>query len=90
MARLLGTNTAYLSRALNEGLGLSFNDAINRRRVAEVERQLADPTADGDLLEIAFAAGFSSKTSFNRVFKAQTGKTPTQFRARSIPSSAKT
>ncbi|MEO6075674.1 MAG: AraC family transcriptional regulator, partial [Dokdonella sp.] len=33
LARLLGTNTAYLSRALNEGLGLSFNDAINRMRV---------------------------------------------------------
>lgn len=84
LARLLGTNTGYLSRALNDGLGLSFNDAINRLRVAEVERQLADPTADGDLLAIAFAAGFSSKTSFNRVFKAQSGMTPTQFRARAM------
>ncbi len=90
LARLLGTNTAYLSRGLNEGLGLSFNDAINRLRVAEVERQLANPIADGDLLEIAFAAGFSSKTSFNRVFKSQAGLTPTQFRARSMASRAKT
>lgn len=84
LARLLGTNTAYLSRALNEGLGLSFNDAINRLRVAEVEYQLADPTVDGDVLAIALTAGFSSKTSFNRVFKAQTGLTPTQFRAKSM------
>ncbi|MFZ2234761.1 MAG: helix-turn-helix domain-containing protein [Dokdonella sp.] len=84
LARLLGTNTAYLSRALNEGLGLSFNAAINRLRVADVEHQLTDPNADGDVLGIAFAAGFSSKTSFNRVFKAQTGLTPTQFRAKSM------
>lgn len=81
LARQLGTNTAYLSRAFNEGLGLSFNDAINRLRVAEVQRQLAASNTGGDLLAIAFAAGFSSKTSFNRVFKAQTGFTPSQFRA---------
>lgn len=80
LARHLGTNTAYLSRALNEGLGLSFNDAINRLRVDEVCRQLATDS-DGDLLDIAFAAGFSAKTSFNRSFKARTGQTPSQFRA---------
>jgi AraC-like DNA-binding protein len=80
LARLLGTNTAYLSRALNEGLGMSFNEAINRLRVAEVCRRLRQGAAAGDLLDIAFAAGFSSKTSFNRTFKAQTGKTPSQFR----------
>lgn len=84
LARQLGTNTAYLSRAFNEGLGLSFNDAINRLRVAEVERQLADPAVGDDLLAIAFVAGFSSKTSFNRVFKARTGMTPSQYRARSM------
>jgi AraC-like DNA-binding protein len=81
LARHLGTNTAYLSRALNEGLGLSFNEAVNRLRVAEVCRRLAQSPAAGELLDIAFAAGFSSKTSFNRSFKAQTGKTPSQFRA---------
>ncbi len=80
LARHLGTNTAYLSRALNEGLGLSFNDAINRLRVDEVCRHL-ETGADGDLLDIAFSAGFSAKTSFNRSFKARTGQTPSQFRA---------
>ncbi len=80
LARHLGTNTAYLSRALNEGLGLSFNEAINRLRVDEVGRRLTTDAANGELLDIAFAAGFSSKTSFNRSFKARTGKTPSQFR----------
>jgi AraC-like DNA-binding protein len=80
LARHLGTNTAYLSRALNEGLGMSFNSAINRLRVVDVCRRLSSDGADDDLLTVAFAAGFSSKTSFNRTFKAQTGKTPSQFR----------
>jgi len=80
LARHLGTNTTYLSRALNEGLGLSFNTAINRLRVAEVCRRLSRPDDTGDLLDVAFAAGFNSKTSFNRVFKAMTGSTPSQYR----------
>ncbi len=80
LSRHLGTNTAYLSRALNEGLGLSLNAAINRLRVVEVCRQLASGEAGDDLLAVAFAAGFSSKTSFNRTFKAQIGKTPSHYR----------
>ncbi len=84
LARHLGTNTAYLSRALNEGLDLSFNEAINRLRVAEVCRQLTHDAGGGDLLDIAFAAGFSSKTSFNRSFKNQIGQTPSQFRASAV------
>ena len=79
LARHLGTNTAYLSRALNEGLGLNFSEAIGRLRVAEVQRRLAEGDP-GDLLQCAFGAGFSSKTSFNRVFKTQTGLTPSQYR----------
>lgn len=80
LARHLGTNTAYLSRALNEGLSLSFNDAINRLRVDEVCRRLQEDSP-GDLLQIAHEAGFSAKTSFNRWFKSRTGKTPSQYRA---------
>lgn len=79
LAQLLGTNTAYLSRALNEGLGLSFNDAINRLRVAEVCARLREGS-EQPLLELAFAAGFNSKTSFNRCFKAHIGVTPSRFR----------
>ena len=84
LARLLGTNTAYLSRALNEGLGMNFNEAINGLRVAEVCRRLREPAGGGDLLEIALAAGFSAKTSFNRAFKASTGHTPSRYRAMAV------
>ena len=85
LSRLLATNTAYLSRALNEGLGLTFNELINGLRVEELKRQLADPAESRDLLDLGLAAGFSSKSSFNRVFKAFTGKTPSQFREEARP-----
>lgn len=82
LARQLGTNTAYLSRAFNSGLGMNFSEVIASLRIADVQRAIADDTTR-DLLEIALAAGFSSKSSFNRVFKSQTGETPSQFRVRS-------
>lgn len=81
LARHLGTNTNYLSRAFNDGLGLSFNAAVNQLRVDAVADALRRGEGDGDLLALGLAAGFNSKTSFNRVFKASTGLTPSQYRA---------
>jgi AraC-like DNA-binding protein len=80
LARRLHTSPRTLSRALNEGLGQTFNEFINRMRVEAVARELRDPARRRDLLQAAFDAGFSSKASFNRAFKAYTGLTPSAFR----------
>lgn len=77
LARRLGTNTHYLSRALNEGLGTSFSQFVNRLRVEEARRRLL---GDGDVLSIALDVGFGSKASFNRAFRAETGTTPSAWR----------
>jgi AraC-like DNA-binding protein len=80
VAQRLGTNETYVSRAFNVGLGQNFNAAINSLRVEAVQSaMLADPAAA--LLELALACGFSSKASFNRVFREQTGMTPSAWRA---------
>jgi AraC-like DNA-binding protein len=84
LARELGTNTAYLSRAFNEGLGQGFNECINRLRVDAVKLNLASGIEDRDLLTIALAAGFRSKASFNRVFKAYSGQTPSEYRRSAV------
>ncbi len=86
LARHLATNTSYLSRALNEGLGQNFNEFVNRLRVEWVQEQLARPDNDREVLAIALDAGFNSKASFNRVYKRITGETPTEFRRRFHPS----
>jgi AraC-like DNA-binding protein len=82
LARRLGTNTAYLSRAVNEGLGMNFNAFINRMRAEEVARRLRADPAPRDLLQLALDSGFSSKATFNRAFRAEFGVTPSEFRAR--------
>ena len=81
LARELGTNTTYLSKALNEGLGQSFSECINRLRVEALEQVLRSGLAEGDLLAVALDAGFRSKASFNRAFKTYTGRTPSQYRS---------
>lgn len=81
LARRLGTNTGYLSRALNEGLGVNFSTFINRLRCETVGEALARGRGE-DLLDLAIEAGFSSKASFNRAFRAEYGCTPSEYRAR--------
>lgn len=75
LARRLGTNTGYLSRAVNDGLGVNFNEMINRMRAEEVARRL-DAGDETPLIHIAEEAGFSSKATFNRAFRAVYGVSP--------------
>jgi AraC-like DNA-binding protein len=83
LARTLGTNTSYLSRALGAATAENFNLCINRRRVAEVQRLLARPGETRDLMALAFEAGFNSKASFNRAFVDITGTNPSSWRLKS-------
>ncbi len=81
LARILGTNSAYVSRAFNEGMGESFSAFINRLRSEEVAARLRTD-GQGDLLGLALDSGFSSKASFNRAFRATFGCSPSTFRRR--------
>lgn len=82
LARRLGTNTSYLSRAVNDGLGMNFNAFVNQMRAQEVARRMrADPAAR-DLLQLALDTGFSSKATFNRAFRLAYGLTPSEYRRR--------
>ncbi|MBF9222335.1 helix-turn-helix domain-containing protein [Hymenobacter ruricola] len=77
LAHRLRTNTSLLSHVINTGCGQNFNDFVNSYRVAEAERKLQDPRlAHYSLVGIALESGFNSKSTFNRVFKKLTGRTP--------------
>lgn len=83
LSRRLGTNTSYLSRAINDGLGMNFNALVNGMRAEEVARQVrADPASARDLMGMALDAGFSSKATFNRAFRSVHGVSPSEFRRR--------
>jgi AraC-like DNA-binding protein len=75
----LRENPHYVSQVINQDLGTSFYDLVNRQRIAEAQRALrAD--RDRTVLEIALAVGFNSKSTFNSAFRQHTGQTPTEFR----------
>jgi AraC-like DNA-binding protein len=81
LAERAGLSPHHLSQLLNESLGVTFFDFINAQRIQEVQRCLADRAYEGQaILDIALAAGFSSKAAFNAAFKQHTGLTPSQFR----------
>lgn len=80
IARTFSISAHNVSQIINEELEVNFYEFINRYRVEEVKRKLgAGEQAQKTLLAIAFEAGFTSKSSFNRVFKQHTGMTPTQY-----------
>jgi AraC-like DNA-binding protein len=71
----------HLSKLINSGLGKNFADFINEYRVKAFISKINDPKYSHiTLLGISFECGFNSKTTFNRVFKNMTGKTPLQFK----------
>jgi ligand-binding sensor domain-containing protein/AraC-like DNA-binding protein len=83
LAQRLRTHPNHLSRVINEKFGLSFNDFINRYRIDEAKRRLADPEErDASILDIALESGFFSKSVFNTAFKKFSGTTPSEFKKR--------
>src|SRR5690606_1509690 len=81
MARRLSLPERTLSRILNQHFGKNFFEFINEHRIEEAKRLLADPEKkDWNMLDILAEAGFSSKSTFNAIFKKYVGQTPSQYR----------
>lgn len=79
LAERVGVSVHHLSETLNQYGGKNFNQFINEYRVAEVCQQL-DHNSERKLIDLALDAGFSSKSSFNAIFKKLTGQSPSQYR----------
>jgi AraC-like DNA-binding protein len=80
LAAKLNTNPTTVSKAINHCFKMNFNDYINNYRVEEIKKMMAKGLhKQQTLLGIAYDAGFNSKTSFNRVFKKNTGKSPKEY-----------
>ena len=81
-----GAPERTVRRFINHRLGHAhFRSFLNSYRVAEARRLLADPEhADDKLIAVALDSGFASLASFNRVFRAEEGSTPSDYRAAQI------
>jgi len=81
LADALSIPPHQLSRVLNKTMNVTFSGLLNSYRVEEVKKRLGSAAdAEKTILDIAFDAGFGTKTSFNRTFVRMTGKTPSQYR----------
>lgn len=80
LAEIAGTNAHSLSRVINEGCGMNFNDFVNSYRIEEFKRLAREEEYQNHtLLAIAFIVGFNSKSAFNRSFKKLEDCTPREF-----------
>ena len=81
MAEDLNISRHKLSEAINNGQKKNFYKLINEFRVEEVKEMLVNSAfSHYTVLGIGLECGFNSKTSFNRIFKEETGFTPTEYK----------
>ncbi len=70
----------YVSGIINSYHNTTFTSYVNSFRVADVIERINDPKeSNKTLIGIAMESGFNSKSSFNSIFKATTGKNPSSF-----------
>ena len=81
LAQFVDVSDKKLSTFLNQYLNTTFYDLINEHRVEAVKEKLkSDKFENITLLGIAYESGFKSKTSFNRIFKKETGFSPSEYK----------
>ena len=84
-AKKLSLSSHHLSEVFSFEFDKNFYQLINSYRIKEAKKILQLPASkDYKIIAVAYDAGFKSKTTFNRVFKEQTGYTPTEYRKKLI------
>ena len=79
-AREIGYDYHYLSNLLQKSLHTTFRTLLNEYRISHAQNLLL--TGEGTIAAVAAECGYDSLCSFNRNFKAITGRTPTEYRER--------
>lgn len=78
----LGTNRTYLAEAVKLCSGLTLGGFINHQRLRWAAEALSCKS-DIPVQEIGEDAGFSSRSTFNRLFQEQYGMSPSSYRSAS-------
>ncbi|WP_420388512.1 helix-turn-helix domain-containing protein [Roseivirga sp.] len=80
VAEALEIPSHHISQSINQQKGENFFDLVNKFRVHGIQENLSDPKyANYTLVGIANEYGFKSASSFYRIFKKYTGKTPKEY-----------
>lgn len=79
LAEVGGFNSSYLSRLFKQVTGEGISDFILHKRVEYARHLLAE--TNEKIQDIAAKTGYLSAHSFTRAFRAETGISPTEYRA---------
>lgn len=74
----VGFNSAYLSRYFREHMGITFQEYVKRLRIEQAKWFLM--TEQMPVTEVGYRSGFRDIKTFNKLFKQECGKSPTEFR----------
>lgn len=76
----LGMNRTKINNILKSEVGLTFNAYLNKLRLTEAARLLAE-NAEASIAEVAYSVGYNNASYFNRLFKAEYGCAPKAFKS---------
>lgn len=80
----LGINRTKINELLKEELGLTFTAYLNKLRLTEAARLLAEK-GGMNISEIAYSVGYNNVSYFNKLFKKEYNCTPKTFKNLSSP-----
>ena len=81
LSEIVNISERKLSVVINDSMHTSFYDLINKYRIEEAKIKLTlNEYEKYSIAGVAETCGFNSKSSFYRIFKKETGITPTQFK----------
>ncbi len=75
---MAGISKDYFSRTFRSVTGMNYSKWLNMIRLEKATELLAD--REKTLTEVAMLSGFQSISSFNRVFRAEKGMAPGEYR----------
>ena len=75
-----GANRTKVNEVLKTELGMTFTSYLNKLRMTEAARLLAEKSGAG-IAEIAYSVGYGNVSYFNKLFKDEYGCTPKAFRS---------
>lgn len=78
LAEIAGYSKYHFSRIFKQYTGSSHIEYVNKTRINVAQKLLLDPSIS--ITEVAMNSGFTSITSFNRVFKEIKHCTPSEFK----------
>lgn len=81
LTSIVGSNTSYISRIINEHYKVSFGNLLNKYRIQEACRRMKDTDKYGNLTidAISESVGFNTRATFTKAFRVNIGMLPSEY-----------